>query len=173
MTRKWKQQNGHVSFVEGMTNDTTINNIQKQSIERGHTLRIEFFYFIITKKNATHEIFGSYLRFSRPWVWVLLSSEMWRRLVWQNCTDVFEFHDAVLPVTYTRIHGVVSKKSARFKSFFGRNETKSKIYILRLSRTHGWWEIFYRIPIMKPHEIEAMWRKPWMEDTIKMHPKEN
>jgi hypothetical protein len=30
----------------------------------------------------------------------------------------------------------------------------------------------YRIPFMKPQEIEATWEKPWMEDAIKMLPRE-
>jgi hypothetical protein len=45
MTRNWKQQSRQVSFVEGMTNGTTINNIQKQSMKSGHTLRIDFLFY--------------------------------------------------------------------------------------------------------------------------------
>jgi len=29
----------------------------------------------------------------------------------------------------------------------------------------------YKIQVMKLQEIEATWEKPWMEDTIKMHPR--
>ena len=65
---------------------------------------------------------------------------MWRHQVWQKC-----FPASVHSVTCTRIHGVVSKKTVRFKLFFfGGNKVKSKTYSLRLSETHGRWEIFIK-----------------------------
>jgi hypothetical protein len=85
-------------------------------------------------------------------------------VVRQKCTYGLEFPAPEHSITYTKIYGVASKKTARIKLVFGGNKAKSNIYIYIYIHIYIYSKVkqdtwaminIYKIPAIKPQEMRA------------------